>query len=63
MKCEFDYCIYQRDGKCIVDRIQINSQGMCDACIVLSLEGAFLQEIKRKKLENIEQRWAEENNA
>ncbi len=60
MKCEFDYCIYQRDGKCTVGGIQINSLGMCDECVVVSLEGALLEEGKRKHFENIERRLDDE---
>lgn len=61
MKCEVDNCIYQRKGKCIVDTIQTNQLGMCDDCIIVSIEEEFLEEAKRRQFENIERRWAEAN--
>ncbi len=61
MKCEVDFCIYQKDGKCIVDKIQINSLGMCDTRIDVSFDSKFIEETKQKQLENIELRWSERN--
>lgn len=59
MKCEFDYCIYNRNFECIVDKPEINSQGMCDTCIVISLDKDFLEKEKERQLQEIESRWAE----
>ena len=58
MKCEFDYCIYNKNFKCIVDEPDINSLGMCDVCIVISLDRKFLDKEKEKQLLEIESRWA-----
>ena len=38
MKCDFEYCIYNRDFIYIVDEPTINFLGMCDDCIAISLE-------------------------
>jgi len=35
MKCENEYCIYNKDYLCILDEINIDSLGMCDSCILL----------------------------
>lgn len=56
MKCDFEYCIYQREGKCAVDEIRINSLGMCDSCIVVALDESLLDASKQRHLECIEHR-------
>ena len=56
MKCEFEYCIYNRDFSCIVDETGINSSGMCDACIIVSLEGEFLEKEKERQMSELEKR-------
>lgn len=37
MKCELDYCIYNKDSLCILNEIQLNSLGMCDESIIVSI--------------------------
>ncbi len=50
MRCEFELCIYQRDGSCNLDHIIINEWGMCDTCILVDVETDFLQEKKNEAL-------------
>ena len=57
MYCEFDYCIYNKDYKCILDEIEINTVGMCASCIVISLDWDFLESEKERQLKEIEDRW------
>jgi len=59
MNCEFDYCIYNRNYKCIADDVGINDLGMCDTCIVISLDDDFLKSKKEEQLLEIEKRWLE----
>jgi len=59
MKCEFEYCIYNENFECVADNPGIDSLGMCDACIVISLDKVFLEKEKQRQLLEIEQRWAE----
>ena len=33
MKCENYFCVYQDNGKCILDEINIDIMGQCDSCI------------------------------
>ena len=54
MKCEFDYCMYNKDFECMVDDLEINSLGMCDACIVISLDKEFLEKEKQRQLSELE---------
>lgn len=59
MKCEFEYCIYNRNLECIVNEPEINSSGMCDACILISIDENFLEKEKEEQLLQIEKRWLE----
>lgn len=52
MQCGFDYCIYNKNLKCMLDEIEINSAGYCESCIRVSfadsaLEGAKASQRKR----------------
>ena len=46
MKCDFDYCIYNRDFICILDEIQIDSLGMCESCETVTVPKENLKEYK-----------------
>ena len=63
MQCELDYCIYNNDGNCLVTKISINDAGMCDACILVSLEKDFLQAEKTRQLSELEARWEKPDEA
>ena len=52
MNCEFEYCIYNRNSNCIVDKPKINDLGMCDACIVVSIEKDFLEKKRSGNWQN-----------
>ena len=53
MKCEADYCIYNRDFLCVLDEIQLNALGMCDECMLVSISDEDLRMLKEKQLEDI----------
>ena len=57
MKCEAEYCIYNRDFNCIAREIEINSIGMCGECIMIFLEKELLEKEKEKQLAKIENQW------
>lgn len=50
MNCNFNLCIYQLNGFCTIDCIEINEWGMCDTCILIDMEDDFLQEKKNEAL-------------
>ena len=50
MECENELCIYQRDDKCLLDKISLDYQGMCNECIYVSLDEAMLKELKEKQI-------------
>lgn len=59
MNCENDFCIYQNKGKCILDKIDIDSLGMCAECIYPDIDEEILMQAKLKLLKKYEK---EDNN-
>ena len=57
MKCEFSYCIYNRDCNCIVSEIQINQLCMCDSCEIITVPEEDLEKYKEHRLKKIEEIW------
>jgi len=57
MKCEFDYCIYNKEHTCILDEIQIDSLGMCSECEIISVSKESVEKYKRTRLEEIKKPW------
>ena len=56
MKCGVEYCLYNRDFKCICSVTQLNSLGMCDECILVSIDQDFLKAEKERQLKKIRER-------
>ena len=46
MKCENRLCIYWSKGSCLLDKIQIDSLGMCAECIYPHINEEILNEAK-----------------
>lgn len=46
MECLNDFCIYQKDEKCMLDRISIDTLGMCDSCIKTNIDEQILEILK-----------------
>jgi len=57
MKCEFDYCIYNKESICILDEIQMDSLGMCESCEIVAVPKANLEKYKKQRLKEIEEIW------
>ena len=56
VNCAFDYCLYNKDFKCVLDGINIDSQGQCDDCIMVSIDNEILNAEKERQLGNVENR-------
>ena len=54
VKCENSFCIYQSKGKCMLDKVSINSFGMCTECIYPDIDKEILNQAKQKLLKNYE---------
>ena len=53
MKCDFDYCVNNKEFHCIHGEIQINALGMCEDCEVVSIPEEHLEKYKKRRLEEI----------
>ena len=38
MNCESELCIYNEKQKCCFEQVTINFLGMCDDCIIVSID-------------------------
>jgi len=56
MSCENEYCIYNKGSNCLLEIVSINTLGMCDGCIIVSLDKNFLEEEKERQLKAINDR-------
>lgn len=54
MRCDNCFCIYQSQGKCTIDEINIDGSGMCMDCIYPDIDEKILQETKMKLLKKYE---------
>ena len=54
MKCENNLCIYQYKDKCLLDKINIDSLGMCTECIHPDIDEVILKQAKIKHLKKYE---------
>lgn len=50
MNCENKFCIYQNEGKCMLNRVDIDSLGMCADCIYPDIDEKILNQAKLKLL-------------
>ena len=53
MLCEFDYCIYNKESKCLLREIRIDSAGLCDSCEIVALPEKTLDLYKEKRLQEL----------
>ena len=54
MTCKNIFCIYQSEGTCSVEHVNIDACGMCTACIHPNIDKKVLEEAKRALLEKYE---------
>lgn len=50
MKCDNSFCVYQANGKCVLNKIDIDISGMCTECIYADLDEEILNQAKLKIL-------------
>jgi len=49
-----DYCVYNKNFLCILPETQINSIGMCEECVIVSISEENLAMLKEKQLSETE---------
>ena len=57
MKCEFNYCVYNREQICILNEIKINSFGICEPCEMIDIPNNIIEKHKNKRLKEIKKIW------
>ena len=55
MNCENEFCIYQKDKKCLLDRISIGESGCCEECLYIHLPTEALENLKEKSRKKYEE--------
>ena len=54
IKCENGLCVYFEACHCILDEIEINIFGMCEACILIIFDEQDLQQKRQQCLQQLE---------
>ncbi len=55
MKCENYLCIYEEQGDCLLQRIELDVQGQCKECIYIDVPPRELRELKDRLLTKLEE--------
>lgn len=50
VKCENGFCVYEYEGSCLLDHIELDSQGQCKECVYIHIEKEDLQKAKKQLL-------------
>ena len=53
MKCDFDYCVYNRRYTCSLGELHINMLGSCSECITVSIPPTELKRLKTEELKGM----------
>ena len=54
LSCENEFCIYQKQGRCILESVQLDIQGNCVECIHINVEENVLKDLKEKLLNDLQ---------
>ena len=54
LSCENEFCIYQKQGECILKSVQLDIQGNCMECIYINVEQDTLDTLKEKLLKTLQ---------
>ncbi|MBE6761550.1 MAG: hypothetical protein E7551_04620 [Ruminococcaceae bacterium] len=57
ISCENEFCVYQKQGSCILKNLQLDIQGNCLDCIYINIEEDVLIALKEKVLNDLENRF------
>lgn len=54
--CENEFCIYQKEGHCVLDSIELDAKGNCRESITIEVEKNLLISLKEKLLKEMQDR-------
>ena len=52
--CENEFCLYQKQGACVLERVQLDIQGNCADCVYINIEKDTLKSLKEKLLRQLQ---------
>lgn len=52
MHCMLEFCIYNKNNTCSLDKIETNAYGMCENCIFVTVSKELLNNLKEKQNED-----------
>ena len=55
LSCHNEFCIYQKQGNCILNSVSLDIQGNCLDCVYVNVEEESLNDLKEKQLKKLEQ--------
>ena len=53
MKCDNCFCIYQKDGKCVLETISLDVMGQCLDCVYVDIDEKTLEKLKSEQMKKI----------
>lgn len=53
MNCDNCFCIYFKQGQCILEKISLNNLGSCENCIYIDIDEETLQKEREKSLAGV----------
>lgn len=53
--CENEFCIYQKQGNCILERVKLDIQGSCKDCLYVNIQEDTLDLLKEDLLRNLQE--------
>ncbi len=54
MICNFEYCIFSKNNKCVLEKISLNDLGFCEECIHVTIDEEQLEQMKTHQLKELE---------
>ena len=54
LSCENEFCIYQKQGTCVLESVQLDIQGNCVDCIYINVEKDTLNKLKEALLKDLQ---------
>lgn len=57
LKCDCQFCIYQKANYCILDAISINDIGICEQLVKIDWDIDYLNRQKRATLKSVGDYW------
>ena len=61
INCEYELCIYNKNYRCILEKVNIDQVGLCADSTPVALDETFLKQEKERQLKGREKRWENEN--